>query len=366
MIIVAGHICLDVLPEIGPDARIAPGVLDEVGPAAFSVGGAVGNVTGALRRLGLAATPVGRIGRDPFGDVVEDLLGDEGGALERTDSAATSYSLVVHRPGEDRAFLHHPGANHDFGGEVLRAALQRLEPGPGSLLHFGYPPIMRAAFADGGRALADALGNAAERGVLVSLDMATPDPTGPAAAVDWRAFLARVLPNVSLFAPSWSDLAALLPDVPGTATTQAVRDAAVRFLTSGASAVLLKLGPHGAYLRSGDAARLPSGWRNRELWSPNFVVDARGTTGAGDATIAGMLAGIATGADAPTALTLASATGAASVAQRDGSSAVPTLDALNDRLATGWPRAAAPLAEGRPDSATGLIHGPEDGTGDRS
>lgn len=363
MIIAAGHVCLDVLPEIGPDARIAPGVLDEVGPAAFSVGGAVGNVTGTLRRLGVDVRPVGRIGRDPFGDIVQDLLDPGGGALERADTGTTSYSLVIHRPGEDRAFLHHPGTNHDFDGDALRAAIRRSDPGPGDLLHFGYPPIMRAIFADGGRALTDAFLDAAERGTLVSLDMATPDPSGPAAAVDWQAFLDLVLPAVPLFAPSWSDLSLLLPDLPSAATTDAVRTTAARLLAMGTGAVLMKLGSDGAYLRSGRDPRLPAGWHGREVWSPNFVVDASGTTGAGDATIAGLLAGMARGDDAARALTLASATGAASVASRDGSSAVPTLGDLSARIADGWPRAAAPLAEGRPDSASGLIHGSEDGRG---
>lgn len=363
MIIAAGHVCLDVLPEIGPDARLAPGILDEVGPATFSVGGAVGNVTGTLRRLGVDVRPVGRIGRDPFGDIVQERLGRDGAALERTDSASTSYSLVIHRPGEDRAFLHHPGANHHFSGEALRAAIRRLDPGPGDLLHFGYPPIMQATFADGGRALTDAFTDAAKRGTLVSLDMATPDPTGPAGAIDWRAFLRRVLPSVPLFAPSWSDLAALLPDVTQVPTREGVRSVATRLLDLGAGAVLIKLGALGAYLRSGRDARLPPGWHGRELWSPNFVVDAQGTTGAGDATIAGLLAGMARGDDAAGALTLASATGAASVASRDGSSAVPAMDDLIARIASGWPRTAASLAEERPDSASGLIHGPEDGTG---
>jgi len=363
MIIAAGHVCLDVLPEIGPSARLAPGVLDEVGPAAFSVGGAVGNVTGVLQRLGVDVRPVGRVGRDPFGDIVQDLLGRDGGALERSDAAATSYSLVIHRPGEDRAFLHHPGMNHLVGGEAVRAALRRLDPGPGDLLHFGYPPIMRATFVDGGRALADAFADASDRGTLVSLDMATPDPTGPAGTIDWHAFLRRVLPTVPLFAPSWSDLTSLLPDLPTVATTEAVRATAERLLALGTGAVLIKFGPGGAYLRSDRDARLPPGWHGRELWSPNFVVEAQGTTGAGDATIAGLLAGIARGDDAAGALTLASATGASSVASRDGSSAVPPLDDLLARIERGWPRAAAPLAEGRPDSATGLIHGPGDGTG---
>jgi hypothetical protein len=55
--VVAGHICLDVIPDLatsqdGFEQRFRPGHLVEVGPAAIATGGAVSNTGLALHKLG--------------------------------------------------------------------------------------------------------------------------------------------------------------------------------------------------------------------------------------------------------------------------------------------------------------------------
>ena len=58
--IVAGHICLDIIPRFTSDAGtqltdyLAPGRLSEVGPAALSTGGAVSNTGLSLKQIGRA------------------------------------------------------------------------------------------------------------------------------------------------------------------------------------------------------------------------------------------------------------------------------------------------------------------------
>lgn len=381
MIVVAGHVCLDIAPRLTHGIDWRPGSLYEVGPATLSVGGVVGNVGGVLAALGAPVRRVGAIGDDPFGVIVRQLVGDADDAGDRGDARrppravltrlpdrATSYTVVVNDPASDRLFLHHPGANEAFGGEELRAGLlelERREPGllAEAVVHVGYPPVMAAMYADGGLRFAAALAWARERGARVALDMAMPDPASDAARLDWRAFLARVLPLVELFAPSWSDLTSLLEHLPATPDRDDLVSVSASFLELGTKAVLIKLGRRGAYLRT--AADHPSrgAWRGRELLSPNFVVDVTATTGAGDATIAGFLAAAQRGASPEHALCVASATGACSVAGADAAASVPSLEHLEARLAAGWQRSSAAWF-GRHDAhESGVLLGPADAPG---
>ena len=118
------------------------------------------------------------------------------------DGQASSYTIVISPPQVDRAFLHCPGANDLFVAEDLDLDLIRQA----RWLHFGYPPLMRGVFADGGLALAAQFDRIQQAGVLMSLDMAMPDANAVSGQVNWRNWLATVLPNVDLFAPSFDEI----------------------------------------------------------------------------------------------------------------------------------------------------------------
>ena len=407
MIVVAGHVCLDIAPHLTHEIDWRPGSLYEVGPATLSVGGVVGNVGSVLTALGAPVRRVGAIGDDAFGVIVRQLVGDardsgdasgsnhtgandasggegaadgRGGAgdreppllavLTRLPDRATSYTVVVNDPATDRLFLHHPGANEAFGGEELRAgllALERREPRllAGAIVHVGYPPVMAGLYTDGGQGFAAALAWARERGARISLDMAMPDPASPAARVDWQAFLARILPLVEVFAPSWSDLTALLGGLPETPCRDDLASTSTAFLELGAKAVLIKLGRRGLYLRTAADHPSTSAWRGRELLSPNFEVEVTATTGAGDATIAGFLATVQRGASPEEALSVASATGACSVAGADAAASVPSLERLEARLTAGWQRTGAAWFGSHGAHESGVLLGPGDRLGAR-
>lgn len=377
MIVVAGHVALDIIPRLEHAVDWRPGSLYEVGPATLSIGGAVGNVAHVLSALGQPVRWLGPVGDDAFARVVREMLAERAslpaddpgqGVLITVPAAATSYTVVVSPPESDRVFLHHPGANDAFGGLELRSGLAELaarEPQllDGAFLHVGYPPVMAAIYEDGGHAFAAALAWAREQGMTVSLDTAMPDPQGQAARVDWNAFLRHVLPNVDLFAPSWGDLAAMLPDLPETPDRDTLVRAANAFLAMGAGAVLFKLGQRGAYLRTAHGLRGSGHWSDRELLSPSFVVEAIGTTGAGDATIAGLLAAWQAGATPEHAATVATATGACSVEGVNAGSSVPTLAGLEARLAAGWPRISAAWFGSTDVDTSGIVRGPSDARG---
>ena len=60
----------------------------------------------------------------------------------------TSYTVVLNPPGIDRIFLHCPGANDTFTDEDVTDEVL----GGASLFHFGYPPLMKQIWSDGGSA----------------------------------------------------------------------------------------------------------------------------------------------------------------------------------------------------------------------
>ena len=152
-VVVAGHVSLDVFPALLGPVTLEPGRLVEVGPAAFSPGGAVTNTGLALHRLGVAVRLVGRVGADLFGQAVLGMLERcqeglaDGMVVEQTE--VTSYTIVINPPGVDRSFLHCPGANQSFSADDV--PYQQLTGT--SFFHFGYPPLMPRMYAGGGEQL---------------------------------------------------------------------------------------------------------------------------------------------------------------------------------------------------------------------
>ncbi len=203
-IVVAGHICLDVIPALNEAPDLRPGGLVVVGPAALSTGGAVGNVGLALHRLGVPVRLMGKIGDDLFGRAVLDVLRAHDPRLADgmivVPGETTSYSIVVNPPGVDRTFLHCPGAN-----ETFRAADVPLDRLAGArILHFGYPPLMRRLYADGGAELHALLAAVRGCGLVTSLDLCAPDPHSEAGRVDWAALLAPLCPPSTSSPRAWT------------------------------------------------------------------------------------------------------------------------------------------------------------------
>ena len=346
--VVAGHICLDIIPQmprINLQSSLKPGAVVEVGSAIMSTGGAVSNTGRSLHRLGIPTELMAKVGDDAFGEITLRLIREDDPALVKDMIVApdetSSYTLVFSPTDIDRAFLHCPGANHTFGADdVDYDRLQEVR-----LFHFGYPPMMRRMYADDGAELVEMFRQAKAAGVITSLDMAMPDPNGPSGQVNWRRVLERTLPYVDLFLPGLEELLFMLrryvPPPPIPADT-IISDVAAEMLGMGAGIVVLKLGSRGLYLRIGaeGAPYLNGGqWQNRELWASCFEPEPLvGTTGAGDATIAGFLAALLRGQPVEKALTSAVAVGACNVEAADALSGVKSWDETQARIAAGWQR----------------------------
>ncbi|MFD1677351.1 carbohydrate kinase family protein [Alicyclobacillus fodiniaquatilis] len=370
-VIVAGHICLDVIPDMenhGVDVAdlFAPGKLVDVGAAVLATGGAVSNTGLALHRLGVPTRLLGKVGADLFGRAVLDLINDYAPMLADNmivrNGEQTSYSIVINPPGVDRIFLHCPGANDTFCADDV--PLKQIS---GSrLFHFGYPPLMRRMYEDGGVELSTLLQHAKACGATTSLDMASPDPVSAAGMVDWQTFLRRVLPHVDVFLPSVEEIlfmldkeylaylkrteAGIAPKLNGAVLHEITQ----QLLQLGAAIVGLKLGDQGLYVRTtgmasrlsamgGAMANVDERWLDRELLAPCFAVDVVGTTGAGDCTIAGFLAALLHDLSPEEVLTRAVAVGACNVEAADATSGVPTWGKVEQRIASGWERRSVEL-----------------------
>ncbi|HEV2580498.1 MAG TPA: carbohydrate kinase family protein, partial [Ktedonobacteraceae bacterium] len=345
-VIVAGHICLDVFPTLaGGTALFRPGRTVEAGPVLFSTGGPVSNTGLALHKLGAATRLMGKVGDDLFGHAILDIIASSGPGL--TDGMviapgeASSYSIILSPPNADRMFIHASGCNDTFGAEDVSYDL--LEDA--RLFHFGYPPLMKRMYTNNGIELAAMLWCVKALGLTTSLDLAQPDPLSEAGQADWRAILGSTLPHVDVFSPSIEEMLLMLrrPLFDRIAsgeqpidhiTPTLVSEIGQELLEMGAKIVALKLGVQGLYLRTTNVARLANvgrcqvddliAWADRELWSPCFTAQVAGTTGAGDATIAGLLLGLLRGMSPYDTLTAACAVGACSVEAVDATSAVRT------------------------------------------
>jgi sugar/nucleoside kinase (ribokinase family) len=363
--ICAGHICVDLIPEFPIDAGrdvsayLAPGRLSEVGPMPLATGGSVSNTGLNLKRLGIDTRLMGKISDDLLGRAILEIVRRYGPELAEAmivvPDETSSYTIVISPPHIDRMFLHCPGANHTFGASDVRFDLVAKA----RVFHFGYPPYLGRMYADGGQEMIEMFRRAKATGVTTSLDMAMPDPSGPSGKVNWLDILGSTLPYVDLFLPSVEEWLFVVDRERFEALTASVGPAGMlhaleiddiralgrKALQMGVQVAVLKLGERGIYMRTapaigymgrGEPEDLAS-WQDQEMWVPAFIPGRLvGTTGAGDATIAGFLAALLRDFPPARALTIAAAVGACNVEAADALSGVRTWEETLARIDAGW------------------------------
>lgn len=271
-------------------------------------GGIVANTGLALARLGVAAGAIGRLGDDAIGAVVLAALRDGGmdtGGIRLMPDVQTAPVIVCIDERGERTFHFAEGANTLFDRSDLERNLPALRRARaialgylGELPHLD--PELPAVLAWLKR----------ETGAHLLLETAGEQRR------HWETFLA-CLPAVDLFLPSWEEAR----DLTGARTPEG----AIRLIAEEARpemALGIKLGARGCLLRVGGGRRpamrlLPA--------YPTTMVDA---TGAGDAFLAGFLAGHLHGVELEMCARLGNMAGALTVGSRDGQRALPTLDSL--------------------------------------
>jgi len=363
--VVAGLVCLDITPIFGrqkaDDIReiLKPGKLINVENAQIYPGGSVSNTGLAMKKMGIDTCLIGKIGDDPFGDIVHSPYQDYDAHqdLVRVPGEATGYTMVLAVPGIDRIFLHNSGINDTFGNSDI--ADSRLAYA--DLFHLGYPPALKQLYQNEGEELVEVFRRADQKGIITSLDMMPIEAGSPASEENWLAILQKVLPFIDYFVPSFEELCYIVDpekyrwliekaghgDITEVlSVSEDVCPLVFKAMDMGAANVLLKCGVPGFYYCMGDQeaykkieARLEQKmdtWYGAEGFEYSYKPEkVRSGAGAGDTTIAAFLTAMLQGYSLQQSIQAASATGTSCVETYDVLSGVRPIPEQLKRIGDG-------------------------------
>jgi len=269
---VIGTCVADILVRPVPLSQpVGGGRLFHVDPVEVTTGGIVCNTGIGLARLGLSVAAGSLVGDDPWGGLIHQRLASEGldtASLEASPGLATSTTAVLIDPSGERSFAHHVGACAAMNLAWIRRQLPQLVRAEWVIL--GYAGLLPGLEPD----LAAAVSLLREAGCRVALE------TGGAGGR--LEDVAPALPAIDLFVPSLDEAAAQTGGGDPRAILEGYRD------LGAAGIVGVKLGSRGTLLSpaAGEFHKIPC------VPAPGPVID---TTGAGDALLAGLVAGIVRG-----------------------------------------------------------------------
>lgn len=234
-------------------------------------GGAPCNVLALLTKLGHSTAFIGKVGKDGFGDQLENALTETGistAGLLRDDQVHTTLAVVHTLAGGDRdfSFYRNPGADMCLHTQEINRELIRQA----RIFHFGTlsmtdEPVRSATYA--------AIAEAEAHGVLRSFDPNLRPPL-------WRT-LDEAKEQV-LYGMAHCDILKISDNEIQWLTQQENFDAGVRWIRQrfpNIRLLLLSMGKDGSRGYSGDAMAEVKG----------FSVNAIETTGAGDTFFGGIL-----------------------------------------------------------------------------
>ena len=244
----------------------APGRLVLVDEMGLYTGGCAANTASDLVRMGISVEVIGKIGQDSFGDFLIRELEQRGvgtRGIKWDARVGSSATMVMVDPDGERRFVHYIGANATLSSADIDSTIIKSA----SLFHLGGALVLPGI---DGQPSVELLRQARQGGAITFLDTVW-DTTGR-----WLDILGPYLPYTDYFLPS-------LPEAQAMTGCLEPLEAARALLKYGVEVVGLKMGAAGCLVapRYGDAIQLPA-----------FQVDAVDATGAGDAFVAGFMAGI--------------------------------------------------------------------------
>lgn len=354
-VVVAGHICFDIIPAFKKTEKteimdiFVPGKLINMGGVKVSTGGPVSNTGIALSILGINTKLMGKVGNDYFGEGILKLLKERGieDGMVVVEGEETSYTVVIVPSGFDRIFLHNPGANDTFCADDINYELVNQA----NIFHFGYPPLMRKIFENEGEELIKIFKRVKKLGVTTSLDMSLPDASSESGRVNWEKVLKNLLPYVDIYIPSVEETMFMIQredfnylnenakghDILENLDINKLQGLGGKLIAYGTRIAVLKCGVKGYYIRTqGKEALAVMGkalpadldnWADRELHEESFhVSNVASATGSGDNSIAGFLAAYLNGKTIEESIRIACAAGGQNVQVFDAISGVKTWD----------------------------------------
>ncbi len=394
---VGGLACLDVVPDIsrsrqvveqifGIDAsNVKPGqlyFLDKpipaekatlfwalVGDAVVNAGGIVSNTGGSLHRLGFDTRLMTRLGMDTIGERIADIYTQAGYSAQFSREGSTSFTVVANLPA-GRSFFHFPlrqWGYDDIDFDVV---------GNSKFFLAGYPNLIQSLWQGNGEGLGRILTEAKKRGATTMVDFSNIDPSKPPSQGDWASILRNY--TMDIFFPSAEEgMYMLMPDRYRQVCGQRDSYNSTRpedehksfdsFVTYddvdeltgilirqyGVSIAGVKIGEKGFYLKTrkqpvvhDQLGRGLEGFREygREYYFPAFQPrQIMGTTGAGDALIAGFLGGMSSRYELEEAGLCAVMVAAECLEAADSTSSIRRWVATQDRIVHTGPLAALDL-----------------------
>jgi sugar/nucleoside kinase (ribokinase family) len=269
---VVGTCVADILVRPVPLTQpVGGGRLFHVDPLEVTTGGIVCNTGIGLARLGLSVAAASLVGGDLWGGLVRERLTAEGldtTGLEAAPGLATSTTAALIDTSGERSFAHHVGSCAAIDLPWLRRQLPLFAQAEWVIL--GYAGLLPGLEPD----LAAAVAAIREAGCRLALE------TGGAGGR--LEDVAPALPFLDLYVPSLDEAAAQT----GCDDPHAI---IARYRELGAAKIVgVKLGSRGTLLSpvAGHLHEIPC------LPAPGPLVD---TTGAGDALLAGLVAGLVRG-----------------------------------------------------------------------
>lgn len=273
---------------MGLVVQSTPGAPRNGEPMTFGIGGSESNVAIGVRRLGVPATWIGRIGDDPAGAMIlRELRAERVEALTAVDPAPTGLMLRW-RPAAQRGRVEYY-RRESAGSHLCEADIPPELIAHAQVLHAS--GITLALGSGPAAAVARAVSIAREAGVTVSFDLNFRRALWSEAEAQ-PALAALVEQAEVVFAGA--DEAAIITG------TRDPLDAALALEQLGPRQVLIKLGADGCLARIDGSTH--------ELGAPRVAV--LDTVGAGDAFAAGYLADLIAGAGPEQRLATAVAAGA--------------------------------------------------------
>jgi sugar/nucleoside kinase (ribokinase family) len=294
---------VDVLVRpVDLDAPIGGGRLVQSDPLVLTTGGIVSNTGVTMARLGMRVAAFSYVGDDEWAEVIRRRYADEG--LDATNlmthaTAATSTTAVLIDASGERSFLHCVGAPRLLDRVAFFDRLAFFARSRAVLL--GYYPLLPNLIDD----LPEVFAELQKVGCLTALDAAGDGgDLGP---------LVPVLPHLNVYVPSFAEARRQTGEEEPRSIVSAYREAGA------AGLVGVTLGSRGIVLcpTPGDCVEVGP------VAPPGAVVD---TTGAGDAFLGGLLAGLLRGRSAAEAGRLGAAAGACCVTGLGATTAIRNYD----------------------------------------